>query len=112
MRAGQLTKRKNESWIVADCLIQEVQFAFSSFGPTATDGTRPISLNLQRLEVQVVGNHVSCRLLVHGRFFFRRESGLKLIGNSFGDLALDRENVGKVPVVGLRPKVRVGAGID
>src|ERR1700704_3862166 len=112
MNTGQLTKCKDKSWIVADCLIQQVQFSFSSFSPTATDGTRAISLNLQRPEVRVVRNHVSCRLLLHGSFLFRREFGLKLIGNGFGDLTLDRENVGEIPVVGLRPKVRVGAGID
>ena len=36
----------------------------------------------------------------------------KLVGNGFGDLALDGKHVGQIAIIGLRPKMRVIAGVD
>src|ERR1700761_7275453 len=44
--------------------------------------------------------------------FVRRKFGLKLIGNGGGDFALDREHIGQVAVISLRPQMRVVTGVD
>jgi hypothetical protein len=37
---------------------------------------------------------------------------LELIGNRFGNLALNGEHICQVAVISLRPQMRFGAGID
>ena len=44
--------------------------------------------------------------------FVRRKLGLKLIGNGGGDFTLDREHVGQIAIISLRPKMRVCPRVD
>jgi hypothetical protein len=37
---------------------------------------------------------------------------LQLVGDGFGDLALNRKDISQVAIVGLRPKMSVIAGVD
>src|SRR6266496_3178991 len=63
-------------------------------------------------EVEIVGSEIRCRPLCHGRFLFWRQPGLKLVGDFFGNLALNAEDIGQVAVIFLGPNMRVIAGID
>jgi hypothetical protein len=62
--------------------------------------------------MKIVGDKIVGRSLFNGCHFAKRELCLKLIGNSFGNFALNREYVCEVTVVGLCPKVRVCPGIN
>ncbi len=50
--------------------------------------------------------------LVDRTLFPWRYFGLKLIGDGLGDLTLDGENIGQVPVIFLRPDMSVITGVD
>ena len=63
---------------------------------------------LDGLEVERVGLGIGRARL--GRRAEQRD--LELLDHVGGDLVLDREDVVELAVVGLRPKVRVGAGLD
>ena len=45
-------------------------------------------------------------------FLVRRKLGLQLIGDGFGDLALDGKDIGQIAIVGLRPQMRIGPRVD
>ena len=63
-------------------------------------------------QVEIVGSHVRRGALVHCAFFGWRKFGLKLIGDFFGNLALDGKDIGQIAVILLGPDMRVIAGID
>src|SRR5438128_1894185 len=60
----------------------------------------------------VVGSYVRGGALADRTLFLWRELGLKLVGDFLGNLALNRENIGKIAIIGLRPKMRIGAGVN
>jgi hypothetical protein len=47
------------------------------------------------------------RILLRGR-----ELRLQLVGDGFGDLALNGEDIGQIAIVSLRPEMSVVAGVD
>src|SRR6202048_1955444 len=47
-----------------------------------------------------------------GGFLARRNLSLELIGDCLTDFTLDSEDVGQIPIVGLRPKMRIGAPVN
>ena len=112
MHTGQTTERRNERWIMVGCLAQQFNFASCSFDPATTNGSGTISINLHRLQVKIIGNDVIRRLLLHGCCLSKRKLSLKLIGNCFGNLTLNGENVRQIAIVGLGPEVRVASGVD
>ena len=63
-------------------------------------------------DVEIEGGQVGGGRFFDRRFLVRRKPGLQLLGNGFGDLALNGKDIGQIPIVGLRPQMRVGAGID
>src|SRR6266550_7915885 len=63
-------------------------------------------------EVEIISGQVFGRSLLDGCFIFRRKFGLKLIGYSCGNLALDGKDIGQVAVVFLGPDMGVVAGIN
>jgi hypothetical protein len=63
-------------------------------------------------QVEIIGSQVFGRPLHDSRFVFRRELGLKLVGNFLGNLALDGEDIGQIAVIFFHPDMRVIAGID
>jgi hypothetical protein len=50
--------------------------------------------------------------LLDRTFLGGREFRLQLVGDAFGNVALDGEDVGQIAIVGLRPEVHVVAGVD
>src|ERR1700693_5626043 len=69
-------------------------------------------VELPALQIQIVSGEVPCRALLDPLLFRRRESGFEGGGNPLGDLALDREDVLELAVVGLGPDVLVASGVD
>ena len=65
-----------------------------------------------RASVKIEGNEIRGRSLFDRLLFRRRKLGLKLIGDGFGDLALNGKDVRKIAIISLRPEMRVVAGID
>jgi hypothetical protein len=45
-------------------------------------------------------------------YFALGDPGLELSRNGFGNFTLDRKNVGDIAIVGLRPEMRICAGVD
>ena len=62
--------------------------------------------------VEIEGGQVGGGRLFDRRFLVRRELGLQLIGDGFGNLALDGKHIGQITIVGLCPQMRVGPRID
>ncbi len=62
--------------------------------------------------VKVERGKVSGGRLLDRRLFTRRNFGLELIGDRFGNLALNSKHVRQITIVVVRPKMRVRPGID
>src|SRR5207244_6568480 len=62
--------------------------------------------------VKVERRNISRRHLLNRRLFTRRDFGLELVGDRFGDLALNSEHVCEIAIVVLRPKMRVCPGVN
>ena len=63
-------------------------------------------------QVEIVGSQVGGGAFVDCTLFLWRKLGLKLVSNCLGNLALDGEDIGQVPVIFFGPDMRVIAGID
>ena len=55
-----------------------------------------------RTGIEIVGKNVAGGTLFDGRFFAWQQLGLQLVGNGFGDFALNGKNIGQIAIVGLR----------
>ena len=64
------------------------------------------------LQHKIIGLQIVGRALCRGSRFASADIGRKLCDNFRGELALDGENVGDLPVKAARPKVRAGIDID
>ena len=62
--------------------------------------------------VKVEGGQVGGGRFFDRRFLVRRKLGLQLIGDGFGNLALDGKDIGQIAIISLRPEMRVGPRID
>jgi hypothetical protein len=62
--------------------------------------------------VLIEGDKISRRSLLDGFLLVRRKLRLQLLRNGFGDLALDREDIGQIAIISLRPHIRVIARVD
>ena len=62
--------------------------------------------------IEVEGGQVGSRRFFNRRFLVRRKPGLQLIGDGFGNLALNRKHIGQIAIISLCPKMRVGSRID
>ncbi len=67
---------------------------------------------MSSLEVELVGARVGGRLALEPAALIGRQLGLERARDVERDLRLDREDVGELAVVGLRPEVPVGCGVD
>src|SRR5437868_12043441 len=56
---------------------------------------------------EVVGSQVRGGTLADRTLFLLRELGLKLVGDGFGHLTLNREDVGQSSVVGIGPQMGI-----
>src|SRR6266700_6525693 len=107
MREGKLAMRIKKGWITCDGLVQQIdRLEVSRF--TA----RWRQKNIFGARVEIERGDVACLWAFDGALFAWRKLCLQLIGNCPGNLALNGENIGKVAIVGLGPKMRVGARID
>ena len=59
-----------------------------------------------------MGFRILRRLFRYGGFLRAGESCLQRLGDSFRDLAFDREDVGQFSIVSVGPKMRVGQRVD
>ena len=57
--------------------------------------------------VLIEGDKISRRSVLYRLLLVRGELRLQLVGNGFGDLALDGEDIGHIAIVSLRPDMRV-----
>jgi hypothetical protein len=60
----------------------------------------------------IKGDKISRRSVLYRLLLVRGELRLQLVGNGFGDLALDGEDIGQIAIVSLRPNIRVTARVD
>src|SRR6266567_9491144 len=106
----QLAKRSMECWIARGGRFQEIDcLSQSSVDRSSCAWEQQQSLGLA---VLLECDHVSGGTLLNSVLFRGRKFGLKLIGDGFGDLALDGKDIVNRPVVVLRPLVPVIARID
>ena len=63
-------------------------------------------------DIKIVGHKIGRGRFLDRSLFTWRKLGLKLIGDRFGNLTLYGKHVGEVPVIGLRPEMRIGSSID
>ena len=61
---------------------------------------------------KIESGQISHGRLLDGFLLVRRELRLQLVGDGFDDLALNGEYIGQVAIIGLRPQMRVVAGIE
>ena len=66
----------------------------------------------RRANVKIERHEISSGSLLDRGLFRRREPGLKLVGDCLGNFALNGKNIRKLSVIGLRPQMRIGAGVD
>ena len=64
-----------------------------------------------RPAVKVESRQICRRRLLNGFLLVRRQLRLQLIGDGFGDFALDGEDISQVAIVGLCPQMRVGSRV-
>ncbi len=80
--------------------------------PVDRTGLAVVVEALACLEEEVVGCDVFRGAALKKGFLLRRECGLQQAGDVVRESRLDRENVGQVAIVGLRPDVLVGLRVD
>src|SRR5205823_12586879 len=70
--------------------------------------------NYQRSRLSVESERfvVRSRTSLELRFFFRGQLNAKLIGNSFGELRLNREHICQIAIVSLSPEMGIVARIN
>src|SRR5436309_1233851 len=71
-----------------------------------------ISKELLRPQVKIVSSKICRRCLLNRGFFARRNFGLELVGDAFGDLALNGKHISQVAIIGLGPQMCVVPRID
>src|SRR5262245_42204362 len=64
------------------------------------------------MAVDVECRQISSGRLLHRFLLVRRKLRLELLGDGFGNLALDGEDISEVAIVGLRPEMRIIASVD
>src|SRR5438105_15636311 len=110
MRKNQLAIGSVERWVARGCALEELDCLQEvlvlecaragrqeeSFGPA----------------VLIEGEKISRRSFLDRLSLVRRKLRLQLPGNGFGDLTLDREDIGQVTIIGLRPNIRAIARVD
>ena len=91
MGLGQQTPGEEELRIMGDRLIQEAR-GLRQFFP-GVNWIRHVTPQLLGLNVQIVRGEVPGGDSLNLRFLARRNLDLELIGNRFGNFALDREDI-------------------
>src|SRR4029077_12541121 len=110
MSASELTVGQIKAWIVRYSLIQQTYRLAGVLDHTGVEAC--LSKRLPATQVAIVGDKISCRWLLNRSFLSWRKFCLKLVGNCFGNLALNRKNIIQRPMIIFRPQMRVGSGID
>src|SRR5207249_280429 len=108
MSVGELAIRIEKRWITRDSLVQQID---RLEGIRFPDRRRP-QKNIFGARVEIERADVARRRTLDCVLFTRRKFGLQLIRNRLRDLALNREHVRKIAVIGLSPYVPVRARID
>src|ERR1700730_1231844 len=67
---------------------------------------------LQGLSIKPLSNRVGGGRLCDSCFLAWRHPSLELVGNRLRNLALNGENIRKIAIVSLRPKMRIRAGVN
>ncbi len=95
---------------MCDGLVEQTYCVAGLLYPASVECTH---LNeLLATEIAIVGHNVCCRCLLDGGFLRRGKLGLKLIGDGFGNFALNGKDIVQRPMIIFRPKMRVGSGVD
>ena len=110
VRAGQFTIRKQKLRIVGDSLIQQANRLPHVFWYSRIKGDH--STKLFATQIPIVGEEIIGGRLLDRGFLSRREFGLKLIGNRFGDIALNGENIIERSIITFRPQMLISSCLD
>src|SRR4029077_17536955 len=110
MRMNELHLSIKERWITCECLVQKINSTIQTLSLNCTEAYT--ENQVLRPAVEFERRNVASRALLDCVLLRRRELGLQLVGYRFGDLTLNREDIGEVAVVSLRPEMRIVAGID
>src|SRR5262249_58512522 len=101
------SESESKVWVKPDRLFEKLL----GLQRSVTKHVRTVSVKV-RLNVKLISIWILRRHAIDARLFVGRKLGLQLVGDSFGDFALDREDISHVAIIGLRPQVRVIARID
>ena len=110
MRPRELTIGKVERWIMCHRLIQQAHCLPYVFDLACVESC--LAQQLLAPKVAIIRNKVGCGWLLDDRFLCWRKLCLELVGDGFGNLALDGKNVIERAMIIFRPQVRVGSGVD
>ena len=108
--ASELTVSEIECWIMCHGLIQQMYSLACVLDHACVE--RCLSQRLLAAEITIVGNKIGCRWLLDRCLFCWRELGLELVGDGFGNLALNGKDIVERPIVPVGPEMDVISCVD
>src|SRR5437762_14140290 len=109
MSIGELAIRLEKQWVTRDRLIQQISRPEQSRFSGAAKGRQK---KIVGTRVKIGRGYVVCGGLLNRILFAWRKPGLQVATKRHCDVALDREHIDKLPVLGRRPDLPVGPRID
>ena len=110
MGASELTLRREERGIACQGLIEQIDPCMDIRHLDATEAN--VENEIIRSAVELKCCYVRGRSLLDRVLLGRRKLGLQLVGDGFGDFALNGEDIRKIAIVSLRPEMRIVARVD
>jgi hypothetical protein len=110
MRVGELALSCEKGGIACKRLVKQIDPCAQVLCKNRTEAY--VKNEILRTAIEFKSSDICGWALLDRTFLGGRELRLQLVGDAFGDLALDGEDIGQIAIVGLRPEVSVVAGID
>src|SRR4029453_1426195 len=111
VRIGELTMSEEKGRFAPYSLVKKLH-CFKIIFSSAREVNEAVVDEFFCSQVEIVGNEIRSWALTDYTLFLWRQFGLKLVGDFFGNLTLDGEDIGQVAVIFLDPNMGVVAGID
>src|SRR4029453_8896308 len=111
VRIGELTMSEEKGRVAPYSLVKKLH-CFKIIFSSAREVNEAVVDEFFCSQVEIVGNEIRSGALTDYTLFLWRQFGLKLVGDFFGNLALDGENIGQVAIIFFGPDMRVIAGIN
>src|SRR6266550_6282017 len=110
MCIGELALRSEKGGIACQGLVEQFDSLPQVLRKNRTEAN--VKNEILRSAVEFKSSDVCGWALLDRTFLGGGELRLQLVGDAFGNVALDGEDVGQIAIIGLRPEVHVVAGVD